>query len=75
MKELSALFKQVRKKKGLSQKELSENSNVVQCTISRFERGMQNITLETAIRIAKALKDRSLMAQVKSFITNKLNIN
>lgn len=44
-----------RKKKGLSQKELAQMIGMTDQTISNIERGINYGTIETLIKIAKAL--------------------
>ena len=47
---------EIRKDKGLTQKELAERLNVPQSSISRWEQGKHLPTLEQFIEIAKALE-------------------
>ena len=49
-------LKEIRKSKGLSQKDLAEKLNVTQQTISHFESGDKIPKIETMRRIAAALK-------------------
>lgn len=46
---------QIRKKEGISQKELAEKIDTAQGNISRIERGEQNVTYELLDKIAQAL--------------------
>lgn len=68
MRELAQLFKEAREAKGITQKELSIASDVMQCTISRFESGKQDITMDTAKKLASAINDKSLMTKIKKAI-------
>lgn len=49
------LIRETRKSKGLTQKELGERIGVAEATLSRFENGNQNLTLETLQRLSVAL--------------------
>ncbi len=53
--QLGQLFKQVRKEKGLTQKELGEQLGLTEITIRRYEIGSQNLTLDTIEKIADLL--------------------
>lgn len=44
-----------REEKGLSQKQLSQLSGIMQCDISRIEGGVANPTIETLGKICKVL--------------------
>lgn len=72
MKELVTKIKEARVKAVLTQKDLAEKSGVMQCTISRYEAGVQTITLETAIKLAKAIKDEKLLKLITNFIVEQL---
>lgn len=72
MKELAIEFKKARIKSSLSQRLLAEKTGVMQCTISRYESGLQDITMETAIKMAKALKDGELTTKITEIITKKM---
>ncbi len=51
-------LKEIREKKGYSQEQLSEKSQVSRVTISNLETGKQtNITSETLIKLSKALEE------------------
>ncbi|GAB4035472.1 helix-turn-helix domain-containing protein [Spirosoma jeollabukense] len=49
------LIRETRKAKGLTQKELGKKIGVAEATLSRFENGNQNLTLETLHRLSNAL--------------------
>lgn len=53
---IGKLIRETRKAKGLTQKELGERIGVAESTLSRFENGDQNLTLETLGRISDALE-------------------
>lgn len=48
-------IKELRKKKGLSQEQLSEKADITPNYLSRIERGTENPTLDMFIRLADAL--------------------
>jgi len=48
-------IKELRKKKGLSQEQLSEKADITPNYLSRIERGTENPTLDMFIRLANAL--------------------
>lgn len=48
-------IKELRKKKGLSQEELSEKADITPNYLSRIERGTENPTMDMFIRLADAL--------------------
>lgn len=54
--QVGKLIRETRKAKGLTQKELGERIGVAESTLSRFENGEQNLTLETLARISDALE-------------------
>lgn len=49
-------IKELRKKKGLSQEQLSEKAEITPNYLSRVERGTENPTLDMFIRLANALE-------------------
>lgn len=49
-------LRELRRKKGLSQEALSEKAEITSNYLSRLERGTENPTLDTLIRIADALE-------------------
>lgn len=49
-------IKALRIKKGISQKELAQKSNLHQCQISKIENGSRKITVQEIALIAKALE-------------------
>jgi len=53
-------FKEKRLKLGLTQKELALKIGMIQADISRIESGKRNITLETLIKLCKALKIKKI---------------
>ncbi|AMK12943.1 hypothetical protein AWY79_06430 [Pseudodesulfovibrio indicus] len=55
MKRFGASVRCQREKVGLSQEKLAELANVHRTYISGMERGLQNISLLTMIKLAKAL--------------------
>ena len=71
MKELAIKFKQTRERHGLSQRDLAKRANIMQCTISRYENGQQNITFETALKLAKALNDNDLINAIQINVISK----
>jgi len=73
MKELAENFKAARIKAGLQQEQLAEKSGVLQCTISRYENGKQDITIATAKKLANALKSKSLIKLIQKHLIESLN--
>lgn len=73
MKELALTFKQERKRMKISQEELAEKAGVMQCTISRYENGKQDITLDTTIKLAKIIKSKDLFDKINAIITKSLS--
>lgn len=55
---------EARAKKGLSQKELSENTGIDQSDLSKIERGVANPSIGTLNRIAEAM-DAELMVSIR----------
>ncbi len=53
---LGVLIKQARKERKLTQSELGELIGVQKSQISRLERNTKNVTLETILKVFKALK-------------------
>jgi len=53
---LGELIKQTRKERHLTQTELGEMIGVQKSQISRIERNAKNVTLETLLRVFRALK-------------------
>ncbi len=53
---LGEMIKQARKERHLTQTELGELIGVQKSQISRLERNTKNVTLETVLRVFKALK-------------------
>lgn len=49
-------IKELRKKRGLSQEQLSEKAEITPNYLSRVERGTENPTLDMFIKLAKALE-------------------
>jgi len=72
MKKLSAHFRAARIRASFNQKKLSDISGVMQCSISRFELGKQNITLETMVKLAKSLKSDELNNEIVEYIKAEL---
>ena len=70
MRELSKHFLAARIKSGLYQKQLAEITGIQQCTISRFEQGRQDITLDTAKKLSLALKNESLNKEIRDYLVN-----
>ena len=64
MKDLANDFRSSRTRLGWSQRTLAEKASIVHCTVCRFENGKQDITIETALKIAKALGDKSLIQKI-----------
>lgn len=75
MKSLAQEFKDARVQSGLSQRDLAMATGVMQCTISRYESGKQDITLETAIRLAKKIGNNGLLKKIGKHIQEQLKIN
>lgn len=48
-------IREARKAKGLTQKELGAKMSVSHATINGYEKGVQNLTLETIEKVAEAL--------------------
>lgn len=72
MKELSTKIREARVKAVLTQKDLAEQSGVMQCTISRFESGKQSITLDTMIKLARAIGSKELTDDLLFIINESL---
>ncbi len=53
---LGEMIKQTRKERHLTQSELGEMIGVQKSQISRIERNAKNVTIETILRVFKALK-------------------
>lgn len=53
---LGEMIKQTRKKRKLTQSELGEMVGVQKSQISRIERNAKNVTLETVLKVFRALK-------------------
>ena len=53
---LGEMIKQTRKERHLTQSELGELIGVQKSQISRIERNAQNVTIETILRVFRALK-------------------
>ena len=53
---LGEMIKQTRKERHLTQSELGEMVGVQKSQISRIERNAKNVTIETILRVFKALK-------------------
>jgi HTH-type transcriptional regulator / antitoxin HipB len=53
--ELGQLIKQIRKRKGLTQKELSQKMGISDSAVNKYESGKENPTLHTLRKIAAAL--------------------
>ena len=73
MKELVTKIKEARVKAVLTQKDLAEKSGVMQCTISRFESGKQAITLDTMIKLARAIGSKELTDDLLFIINEQLS--
>ena len=54
--QVGKLIRETRKAKGFTQKELGEKIGVTEATLSRFENGNQNLTLETLQRLSEAFQ-------------------
>jgi DNA-binding XRE family transcriptional regulator len=48
-------FRTARENKGISQEDLAEKANINRTTLSKIESGLRNATLDTLMRLAKAL--------------------
>ena len=80
---IGSRIKELRKKKGLSQEELSEKAEITPNYLSRIERGTENPTLDMFIGLANALdvemweifdfRHRSSRKDLKS-ILNKITV-
>lgn len=56
-------LKELRNKRGLTQRELAKRSGIPQSNIAQFEsgtRGVSNMTLQTAIKLGDALRVKDL---------------
>ena len=53
---LAKRLRQIRKKKGLSQKEFADMLDIAPSQLNRLEQGVLNTTLDTIDRICSALK-------------------
>lgn len=70
MEQFTQPILKARIKSGLTQKQLAKKANVMQCTISRYEAGAQAITLETAMKLARALNDKDVIALISNYVIN-----
>lgn len=57
-------FKKARKSKGISQEELARKANINRTTLSKIESGLRNATIDTLMRLARAL-DMSLELRLR----------
>jgi transcriptional regulator with XRE-family HTH domain len=74
MNNLGKTIQQVRNSKAISQKELSEMTNLTQATISKIENGSIKIDVETLEKIALALQTSSLkMLYLTALQTNDIS--
>ncbi len=73
MKELALSFKQERIRMKISQEELAAKAGVMQCTISRYENGKQDITLDTTIKLAKVIKSKALFDKINDINSSSLS--
>lgn len=73
MKEYASQFREIRKRHGVSQRNLCKKTGIMPCTICRFENGKQDITMKTAIKIAKALKDDDLINLIQQSIISQFD--
>lgn len=55
LKALGQRFKQLRRKKGLSQLDIEANCGINRTEISRIENGLKNIEFYTLVRLAEVL--------------------
>lgn len=53
--DLLASLRKIRKKKGLSQEDLAKKANLNRTTLSRVETGLRNATINTLMKIARAI--------------------
>ncbi|GAB3883379.1 helix-turn-helix domain-containing protein [Spirosoma agri] len=53
---IGLLIRAARKQKGLTQKELGEKLGLAESTVTNYEAGKQNLTLDTLDKIAEALQ-------------------
>lgn len=73
MKDISRKVKEARVKAVLTQKDLSERAGVMQCTISRFESNKQSVTLDTLIKLARAIGSKELIDDLLFIINEQLS--
>lgn len=73
MKELRLIFRKYREQKGLNQRDLAVKAKVQQCTISRYENGLQDIELPTLIKLAKAIGSKELIKLVQKALVAQLD--
>jgi transcriptional regulator with XRE-family HTH domain len=55
LKQIGARIKAVRKKQGLSQQAVADAADINRLYLSRLERGTENVSILTLVRIADAL--------------------
>jgi DNA-binding XRE family transcriptional regulator len=53
--DLLVKFREAREDKGITQAELAEMANINRTTLSQIESGLRNATIDTLVRIARAL--------------------
>jgi len=56
LRDLGSRIRELRRAQGLTQEELSERLGMLAPNYARIEQGRMNTTVETLVRIAKALK-------------------
>ena len=74
MKELKEYFIEARNKAGMNQKELAEKSGVQKCTISRYENGKQDISIQTMLKICKVLNNKKLFKTIAKHINETFSV-
>ena len=53
--DLLVAFKKARESKGISQEELAQKAQVNRTTLSKIESGLRNATIDTMMKLARAL--------------------
>jgi DNA-binding XRE family transcriptional regulator len=53
--DLLVQFREAREEKGITQEELAQKAKINRTTLSKIESGLRNATLDTLVRIARAL--------------------
>lgn len=62
------MLKRARKDRGVSQRAVSDRSGVSQTQLSKIERGRVNFSIETMVKLARALELEPMLVPKKSML-------